>query len=77
MLNRADQLRDKLVKSCFDAWGLAFFVVFFHQMWLYLDRAGQSCEVNTDCFQGNLKLNDTKVGVATLIDDLDIGDESL
>lgn len=38
---------------------------------------GQNCEVNTDSFQDNLKLNDTKVGVATLIADLDIGDESL
>lgn len=74
MLNRADQLRDKLVKSCFDAWGLAFFVVFFPSD---VTVFGQSCEVNTDCFQGNLKLNDTKVGVATLIADLDIGDESL
>lgn len=74
MLNRADQLRDKLVKSflMLEVWP---FLLFFSP--LDVTAFGQNCEVNTDSFQDNLKLNDTKVGVATLIADLDIGDESL
>lgn len=67
MLNRADQLRDMLVKNSFDAWGLAFFVGCFLSDVMDLDRA-------VELTLTPLKLNDTKVGVATLTADLDISD---